>query len=258
MQALGQRDISNAWDLIVLISDYQRTGFINHFHLQPNQCVILRNAIGPHFESLYRDFAELESAKRQPILAYNSTPFRGLSLLPLIFRQFHQAHPETRLQVYSSMKVYQQEEPAEFEALYQTLKQTSGIEYVGSLPQPQLAQALKSSLILTYPNIFAETSCIAVMEAMAAGAFILSSEYGALPETTAGFGELVPVAFTSPEKYVGKFYHALESIYQRALTRREEFLQNLWNQVLHINQNDTWRVRADQWVAMLARELPLK
>jgi len=255
MQPLHQQEIGSTWDLIVLVSEYQRTGFVNRFHIKPERFVILRNAIGPRFENLFSSFAEMSAAKSVPGLAYNSTPFRGLNLLPVIFEEFHKAHPETRLRIYSSMKVYQQADPSQFEELYQQLTRLEGVEYIGSLPQPQLAEALKSAYILAYPNTFAETSCIAVMEAMAAGSFILTSELGALPETTAGFGELIPVAFTPIQKYAEQYYQSLEMVYQAFLTRREEILLHLWNQVLYVNQNNTWRVRARQWEESLVQTL---
>ena len=70
-----------------------------------------------------------------------------------------------------------------YSALYQKAKETPQINYIGSLPQLQLAAALRKCSIFAYPNIFPETSCISVMEAMAAGLFVITSELGALPET---------------------------------------------------------------------------
>jgi glycosyltransferase involved in cell wall biosynthesis len=153
------------------------------------------------------------------------------------------------LRVFSSMAVYQEtpaDDQARFGALYQRCRQTPGIEYVGSLPQPALAREMRAVSVLAYPNTFPETFCIAALEAMASGCRIVTSAQGALPETTAGFAELIPVRSNrSPDvhEFAERTVDVLRKM-QSADPAVEELLQR---QVQHVRQNATWTVRAAQW-----------
>ncbi|MEI7990646.1 MAG: glycosyltransferase family 4 protein, partial [Chloroflexota bacterium] len=180
VQPLLQSTIRNEWDFFILISEYQRARFVNYLHLPLEKCVILRNAISPNFENLFSSVEELAAAKYAqgaPRLAYTSTPFRGLEILMDLYPEFEHQFPAARLQVYSNMNVYQitdaQQEPWLLE-LYERCRNARGVDYIGSIPQPELARALRSVSILAYPCTFAETSCIAVMEAMASGCLVVT------------------------------------------------------------------------------------
>ncbi len=60
-----------------------------------------------------------------------------------------------------------------------------GIEWLGSLGKKELYHAIASASVMWYPGIqhFAETSCIAAIEAQACGTPLVCSYKGALPET---------------------------------------------------------------------------
>ena len=250
MCKLALQEISERWDGIVCVSDWQRNTYIEAFKLNPDRLTVLRNAIAPCFEGLFRDEQDFIDAKSNPLtLAYTSTPYRGLHHLLDIFPALKRERPEATLSVYSSMAVYRKHEAYDagmFKAGYDALKAMDGVEYVGSLPQPALAERLATSHILAYPNIFPETSCIAVMEAMAAGMRVVTTDFAALPETTEGYADLVPIDFKDQSQYVREYTRAICLGAQASAHGAD-----LYDQVAHMNRNHTWSVRASQWADYL-------
>jgi tetratricopeptide (TPR) repeat protein len=153
------------------------------------------------------------------------------------------------------MKVYQvaeAEDESEYGSLYRRCQETEAVEYIGSLAQPDLAHELQSAMVLTYPNTFVETSCIAVMEAMASGCSIVTSDLGALPETTAGFACLIPIE-EDWEVYTNRFVEETVQLLRKCIaTDTTDAETHLRQQVKYVNQEYTWSVRAQQWVQWLS------
>jgi len=245
------------WDYVIAVCEYQLTRLVNFLHLEASKCLVLRNAISPAFENLFASETQLSESKRAPatpLMVYTSTPFRGLEQLLEIFPRFRKMFPPARLRVYSSMKVYQKSEGQEEQwlvDLYGRCQSTPGIEYIGSLAQPHLAEELRSASILAYPNVFAETSCIAAMEAMASGCLVVTSEFGALPETVNRFSQLVPVAFRSLDDFLQEYYDALAAVFMEFYSHPEGMYKHLWEQVQFTNRAYTWRARALEWMETL-------
>ena len=250
MAALSDPLARDSWDRLVCISHWQQSTFLEKFQPDPERLCVLRNAISPAFEGLFSTSSDLVRAKPpHPVLAYTSTPFRGLNVLAAVFPPIRQEFPDAELQVYSSMKVYQVEEQAdEFRPLYDRCRSTPGIHYAGSVPQRNLAEALRAASVLSYPNTFPETSCIAVMEAMAAGAHVVTTDLGALPETTLGRATLVPpVSGNDLQAFASQYYQVLRAL---LASRRQDpagFAAAQFEQVREINASCTWKVRASQW-----------
>jgi glycosyltransferase involved in cell wall biosynthesis len=255
MQPLFRPEVRSGWDALVFVSEWHRARMIEHFGLDPAQVVSLRNAIAPAFEALFHSSEELSQAKAgRLVLTYNSTPFRGLELLPAVFTQLRAEFPQAELDVYSSMQVYQEDEASDpFQDLYNQLRSTRGVRYVGALPQPALAAALRPVSILAYPNTFTETSCIAVMEAMAAGLLVVTSDLGALSETTMGFGALVaPASGNDMSGFAHRYLARLLEVLRERAVDPAGFAARRLAQVEAVNARYTWRARAREWEAAIA------
>jgi len=71
---------------------------------------------------------------------------------------------------------------------------TGGVHWRGRVGQDVLAEELLSSSVWVYPCVSQEEFCIAAVEAMAAGLFIVTSDLGALPETLGDVGYKVHIS----------------------------------------------------------------
>jgi glycosyltransferase involved in cell wall biosynthesis len=250
---LGKPEIRDGWDKIVCVSDWHRQRYLDVFKAHPDRVEVRRNAISPFFEALFADIDDLRRHKAGPRrLAYTSTPFRGLDVLVHVFPRLA---GDCHLEIYSSMRVYGlAQEDVRFAALYERARQTLRVSYVGSVPQPDLARAMAEISILSYPNTYPETSCISVLEALAAGALVVTSDLGALPETTLGRGELVPNhQAIGLEEFSRQYLARLQAVLDSAAADPRGFDERLYEQTKIVNAEHTWRVRAAEWEAMIAR-----
>jgi glycosyltransferase involved in cell wall biosynthesis len=251
VETLAKPEVRLAYDAITVVSNWLRDDYAQAFNIPKIKMTVLKNAIAPAFEDLFKSKADLAKAKaHSPIISYTSTPFRGLNLLLAIFPSIHRAMPEVTLQVFGSLKPYQatkKEDQKLHGDLYRLCQTTKGVDYLDSVPQPVLAQKMRQVTALTYTNTFIETSCISVMEAMAAGCQIITSNLGGLPETMAGFGLTLPITGDWDEycrQFAKQTYLYLVDFSGKG---RGKLLDRLHDQVKYINDNYTWKVRAREW-----------
>ncbi len=259
VSSLTDKNIVDIYSAILFISHWQRQQFLTNFPLNPQNCYILRNAIAPSFENLFFTGEKISIKKIQPpIIAYTSTPFRGLDRLLKIFPIVKKKFPDVRLEVFSSMKVYQQDQTQDeknFGYLYDQCRKTEGVTLIGSLSQSQLAQRLKPISILAYPSTFAETGCTSVLEAMSAGCQIITSDLGALPETASGFGKLIEYGLNE-NTYIEEFASGVIESLRRIYSHKDSEIDDLLaRQVYFINHAYTWKKRAEEWGFFLSKNV---
>ncbi len=258
ISGLADPEVRKQFDAVAFVSQWQRDEYVRQFGIDVEKTEVLRNAPSPAFTNLFpagapADVLAVKSVP--PVLVYTSTPFRGLDILLDVFPAIRQACSDVRLQIYSSMQVYQMtpdKDRAKYGQLYDRCRSTPGVEYIGSVSQPELAQALRSASLLAYPNHFAETSCISVMEALAAGCHVVTTELGALPETTAGFADLIGCQL-SPEEYRRQFVERTVEAIDEFRNRPEIAAGHLQRQVEFVRDFCNWPVRAREWSEWLAR-----
>jgi glycosyltransferase involved in cell wall biosynthesis len=252
-----------AWNGYVMVSQWQADRFIDHFGLDAARTHVIGNAVSPAFLDIQPTPAWFETGAA-PTLFYSSTPYRGLDMLLQCFPSIRAGVPDVRLKIHSSMGIYGVGlERDGYRYLYELARNLEGVDYVGPVSQPALAQSLQSAASLAYPTTFNETSCIAVMEALAAGADVFTTDRGALPETLHGFGRMLKSSeLTSRyetknvlangfiDMVVHSLHHARQNPAEAAAKRKA--------QIAFVRENYVWDVRAQQWLGLAEQLARLK
>ena len=173
----------NTFDHFVFVSQWQRDQYITQFPGLPYaKCTVIPNAVEKEF-SASEDMSHTGKVR----FIYHTTPHRGLELLYPIFDELSKHHDNIHLDVYSSFAIYgwaNRDEP--YVDLFTAIHNHPNMTYHGSVPNAQIIKALKSADVFLYPNIWKETSCIALIEAIKSGVLCIHPNYGALTEVSGG------------------------------------------------------------------------
>ena len=235
------KDNHDKYDWYVFNSHWCYEKFRMMFDIPTHKCVVIKNAIDKIQPR------NLDYTKGDPIkLIYTSTPWRGLNVL-LAAMQLVQ-NKNVHLDVYSSTEVYgdqfKKANDDKYKELYEQAKGLQNVSYIGYKPNEFIKDNLKNYHMFIYPNIWEETSCIAAIEAMAAGLYCVTTNYGALFETGAEFITYVPF-----EKNYVKLAQTFASVIDVASERlgTEGVKDHLKIQMDYTNRFYSWVFRAGVW-----------
>lgn len=228
---------------IVCVSDWQKKQFVKYLQVPDKKITVIRNGVADYFKF---------SPIKDKTLIYASTPFRGLKYLPYIFRKVLTKHPDAKLKVFSGMKLYGQSDTAEYNQIYQSLRDTPNTYYSAPITHTELAKELQKAMILAYPNVWEETSCVTLIEAMASGCYPVITDIGALPETANSYGSIVKLTAKYDasgwipdnqflDNFADELIHAL-NIYDQT---------NSKNMATHIQSHHDWKSITIEWKKLL-------
>lgn len=238
---------------IICVSDWQRERLLSVFQIPHNKISTLKYAISPFFQDLFVDPKEFANAKsHEPTLAYTDPSLERLSLMLNAYTDVRRQYNGATLSIYSGLHKYGAEED-QLQKLYPITREIHGIYHIGSLSNIQLAAALRYKTILLLPTTVAKTYNVEILEAMAAGVYVLTTTAGALPEY--GHHQSKNISLDELESddlngYVGQTL----TICQTQAHSFQAFADYCYKQVQEINQKHTWRVRARELIYALTAQ----
>lgn len=239
VQLMRDPGFTSLIDRFVFVSNWQYEKFKAIFNVDPSKSAVIRNAIDP---IKYKPREKTDKLK----LIYTSTPWRGLNVLLKAFELLDR--DDLELHVFSSVIIYgdafAEQTQERYKPLFQKAMDMKNVVYHGYAENEEVRKAVSESHIFSYPCIFEETSCIAAIEAAAAGCKMVCTSFGALPETCADFAEYIPHS-TDYRELAKTFSEKLNSIIDRYW--EDETQEGLKRQSDHYNHSYGWKVRTREW-----------
>ena len=229
----------NNFDHFVFVSHWQAEQFRKIFNIPGFKTNVIKNAcIGVDKRK--------DGSRDKVKLCYTSTPWRGLDVL---LDSWEILKPENaELHIFSSTKIYGKDFADSAEQAYQNLYDRcttlANVVYRGSIPNEELRGELPTFDILAYPNTFEETSCIAVIEALSAGLRVVTSNLGALPETTEGWARMYTYMMDK-ELHARKFADILDQEINKIRTGELDPVLELQKQTYAPRWH--WDARIQEW-----------
>lgn len=239
-------------DAIMVLSEWHRDYVNELYPTTTPKTVVTGNAI----EASY--FENLVQIVRPPVALYSSSPDRGLDVLLELWPEVRELLPDAELHYcYSSVydKVAEQNPLIrKFRDRVRVLADQPGVVNLGSLTQPALAEKMVEARVWCAPswntpnNVpFMETYCIGAQEAAAAGACVIASGWGALPERV----EQAANSILIPAKEDGSGI------------RTDEWVRAIVNGMTQVEYevspsalSTTWEIRANEFDRVITYGLP--
>jgi len=242
-------------DRFVFVSHSQYFAYLAKFKIPEEKCVVIKNA---SYATEYKPKQKTDKLK----LIYTSTPWRGLDVVLKAFQLLER--DDVELHVYSSTKIYgdffeknvDPETKSMFEEWYEVAGSLPNSYYHGYAPNEEVLKQLQDTHIFAYPSIFWETSCLAAIEAMLAGCKVVTTNFGALPETCGDWATYVPYSrdrVDLAERYSEVLNKEIDRYWDETNQKRLE------RQVAHYNEFYSWDARIPEWdrlFSSLVRERP--
>lgn len=237
VQRLAEPNFRAQFKKLIFVSDWQFQTYNLGLGVPYSDSIVIKNSIHPID-------VDIDSKPTDKInLIYHTTPHRGLEILIPAFESLCKIYDNLNLDVFSSFKAYGWEHrDAPYQHIFDFCEKHPNITYHGWQPNDVVREKLKNAHIFAYPSIWKETSCLAAIEAVSAGALVVCPNLGALKETVGDMG----VVYHWNENlniHTQNFANILNSVIQNF----QSFSDLRRNAKLRIDTLYSWQNNLPQW-----------
>jgi len=227
-------------DLIVSPSNWCREQFIKYHHIPEDKIVTIPTGVSKQFTY---------SSKKSKTFIYTSIPYKGLEVLAQIIPHI----PEATFKIFSAMNLYDiQEDP--YTELYEYLKSLPNVIYSPAVDQQELIEHLQDAAFFIHPNIWEETFCVSLAEAMSCGCFPILTDIGALPEVSNEIANIVPMegirtskGYEVTDNFLNNFIGACKSALHFFDTDRQYYNEISQSVSQYATETYDWKLISKLW-----------
>ncbi len=228
-QLLRLPELVSQIDCIVCVSKWEKEEYIKYNRAPAEKIVIIPNGVADIFVP--------SSQPKSKTAIYFSGPHKGITPLPKIWKQVIKNHPDAKLKVFSSHNLYGEQYEEHFKIpehleVIEELKTLPGVEYSPCIDREELLPHIQDAAFFIHPNVWEETFCVAMGEAMACGCYPITSDIGALSEISFGRGKYIPMTgnvtamgWEPSSRFINEFAQELSRCFEFFDKEPESFYQ---------------------------------
>jgi len=180
-------ELSQHLSAIVCLSHWEKEQFIKYNRAPAEKLTVAYYGLDPIFT--------LSSKPKSKTAIFFSAPHKGITPLPKIWKQVLKQHSGATLKVFSSGDLYSQyQNLPEFSQAIEELQSLPNVFYSSCIDREDLLAHIQDAAFFIHPNVWEETFCVSLAEAMCCGCYPITSDIGALSETSFGRGKYVPMS----------------------------------------------------------------
>ena len=149
-------------DKIVCVSNWEKEQYIKYNRAPKEKLVVIPNGVADIFVP--------PSKSKSKTCIFFSAPHKGFTPLPKIWKQVISQHPDAKLKVFSSGDLYPEyENRPEFLQAIEELNSLPNVLYSPCIDREDLLEHIQDAAFFIHPNVWEETFCVSLVEAMSCG-----------------------------------------------------------------------------------------